>query len=233
MKKYSIYLRVSTQRQFDSHLGIEAQTKTCKDYIASVGGEVDKIFVDAKSGKSRDRKGLWDAIEHCKNTGQTLVFAKLDRLARDVEFTFKIKNTGIDLYFCDMPVCNSMILSVFAGVAEYERGLISSRTKSALQAKKDRGEKLGRDKGCTASQNAIESSVTARRDKAKANPHNVHFLREMNLWESRRGTLTSFSDITAFADELNAHEFKTATGLPFDYARCRDTIKKVRKLYSA
>ena len=96
MKKYSIYIRVSTQKQNDSHLGLEAQTKTCKDYIASVDGEVDKIFVDVKSGKSRNREGLWNAIEHCKQTRQTLVFAKLDRLARDVEFTFQVKNTGID-----------------------------------------------------------------------------------------------------------------------------------------
>lgn len=228
MKKYSIYLRVSTQRQYDSHLGIEAQTKTCKDYIASVNGEVDKIFVDAKSGKSRDRKGLWDAINYCKETGQTLVFAKLDRLARDVEFTFKVKNTGIDLYFCDMPVCNSMILSVFAGVAEYERSLISSRTKAALKAKKERGCTLGRPKGCEISPNAINASRKARRNTAKENPHNLAFKRFMNVWESEHGQITRFADISDFVAKLNALNFKTARGLPFDENRARAMAYKIK-----
>lgn len=232
MSNYAIYIRVSTTRQGTSGLGLESQLSICQNYINSVNGTSDKVFKDVASGKSRVRKGLWDAIEYCKETGATLVIAKLDRLARDVEFTFKIKNTGINIYFCDMPLCNTMVLGMFATVAEYERELISTRTKNALQAKKDRGETLGRPKGCKASQNAIEASVRRKKEDAKANPHNIAFKREMGLWEAKNGKLSSNSDIQAFADELNSHEFKTATGMPFDMPRCRTMIWRIRKLYA-
>ena len=141
--KYCTYLRVSTQKQGRTMLGIDAQRKMCSDFIAQHNGEHAQEFMDVESGTHRDRRGLWDAIEYCKNNGCELVIAKLDRLARDVEFTFKVINTGIGIHFTDMPVVNSMILGVFASVAQYEREMCSSRTKQALQAKKRQGAKLG------------------------------------------------------------------------------------------
>ena len=102
-----------------------------------------------ESGTHRDRPGLWQAINRCKQDGSTLVIAKLDRLARDVEFTFRIMNSGIDIHFCDMPVVNTMILGVFASVAQYERELTSKRTKDALAARRERGLKNGNEKGCS------------------------------------------------------------------------------------
>lgn len=143
MKKYVIYLRVSTQKQGASGLGIEAQRKMCTEFIKQRNGELVNEFLDVESGTHRDRKGLWDAIEYCQVYDCALVIAKLDRLARDVEFTFKVINTGVEIHFTDMPMVNTMILGVFASVAQYERELISSRTKVALQAKIARGEKLG------------------------------------------------------------------------------------------
>ena len=71
------------------------------------------------------------------------MIAKLDRLARDVEFCFKVVNTGIEIHFCDMPQINTLLLGVFASVAQYERELTSDRTTKALAAKKAKGEKLG------------------------------------------------------------------------------------------
>ena len=147
MEKYCAYYRVSTKKQGVSGLGIEAQIKICTDYVERQNGEIVTQFKDYESGKSHTRKGLWDAISYCKENNTTLIIAKLDRLARDVEFTFKIVNTGIKIVFCDMPVVNSMILGVFASVAQYERELISQRTKEALQRKKSEGLILGRPKG--------------------------------------------------------------------------------------
>lgn len=142
-KKYCIYLRVSTTKQGASGLGIEAQRKMCLDFIDRNGGTNVAEFQDVESGTHRDRKGLWQAIDYCKRNGCSLVIAKLDRLARDVEFTFRVMNTGIEIHFCDMPVVNTMILGVFAAVAQYERELCSSRTKAALEQKKAAGAKLG------------------------------------------------------------------------------------------
>lgn len=143
MKQYVTYLRVSTQRQGAQGLGISAQRAMCDNFIKQNSGMHVQEFMDVESGTHRDRKGLWDAIDYCKKNNCSLVIAKLDRLARDVEFTFKVLNTGIDIHFTDMPVVNSMILGVFAAVAQYEREMVSTRTKQALAAKKARGEKTG------------------------------------------------------------------------------------------
>lgn len=162
MKKYVVYLRVSTTKQGARGLGIDAQRKMCNDFIARNNGTMEQEFLDVESGTHRDRKGLWSAIDYCKANDCALVIAKLDRLARDVEFTFKIINTGIEIHFTDMPQVNTMILGVFASVAQYERELISSRTKAALEAKKRKGEKLG------AASDKWQETVSAKNDLTKA-----------------------------------------------------------------
>ena len=161
-KKFVTYLRVSTTKQGARGLGIDAQRKMCNDFISRNNGTMEQEFLDVESGTHRDRKGLWSAIDYCKQNDCALVIAKLDRLARDVEFTFKIINTGIDIHFTDMPQVNTMILGVFASVAQYERELISSRTKAALDAKKRRGEKLG------AASDKWQETVSAKSDLTKA-----------------------------------------------------------------
>lgn len=141
--RYAIYTRVSTQRQGRSGLGLESQQNVCRKFISDKGGEFVKEFRDVESGTHRDRKGLLDAISFCKTNDCALVFAKLDRLARDVEFCFKVVNTGIEIHFCDMPQVNTLILGIFATIGQYERELVSSRTKAALAVKKAQGCKLG------------------------------------------------------------------------------------------
>lgn len=166
-KDFCTYLRVSTTKQGASGLGLDAQRKICGDYIHANGTHVAE-FSDVESGTHRDRKGLWDAIEYCKKNGSTLVIAKLDRLARDVEFTFKVINTGIEIHFCDMPQVNTMILGVFAAVAQYERELTSKRTRDALAAKKARGEKVG------AASDKWAASYAAKSDEQKRTEHAKH-----------------------------------------------------------
>lgn len=167
-KKYVTYLRVSTTKQGASGLGIEAQRKICGDFIANNHGESMGEFVDVESGTHRDRKGLLNAINYCKQNGCALVIAKLDRLARDVEFCFKVVNTGIEIHFCDMPTINTLLLGVFAAVAQYERELTSGRTKAALGAKKARGEKVG------AAAPKWAASYAAKSDEQKQEEHAKH-----------------------------------------------------------
>lgn len=142
-KKYCIYIRVSTQKQGRSGLGLESQQHICREFIRANNGDVVAEFKDIESGTHRDRKGLNDAIAYCKANDCALVLAKLDRLARDVEFCFRIVNTGVEIHFCDMPNVNTLLLGVFATVAQYERELTSERTKKALRAKVERGEATG------------------------------------------------------------------------------------------
>lgn len=161
-KRYVTYLRVSTKRQGAHGLGIDAQRKMCNDFIEHSEGLCVKEFLDVESGTHRNRKGLLSAIEYCKANDCALVVAKLDRLARDVEFCFKVVNTGIEIHFTDMPTINTLLLGVFASVAQYERELISSRTKAALDAKKRRGEKLG------ASSDKWQATVSAKSETIKS-----------------------------------------------------------------
>jgi DNA invertase Pin-like site-specific DNA recombinase len=143
MKKFAVYIRVSTRKQGNSGLGLESQQKICGEFIKAQGGEQVAEFKDVESGTHRDRKGLLAAIDFCKRNDYALVIAKLDRLARDVEFCFKVVNTGIEIHFVDMPQMNTLLLGVFASVAQYERESTSDRTTKALAAKKARGEALG------------------------------------------------------------------------------------------
>lgn len=143
MKQYAIYIRVSTQKQGRSGLGLESQRKICEDFILSKKGNKIAEFMDVESGTHRDRKGLREAITFCQANKCGLVIAKLDRLCRDVEFCFRVVNTGIEIHFCDMPTINTLLLGVFASVAQYERELTSDRTKKALAVKKSQGCKLG------------------------------------------------------------------------------------------
>ena len=143
MKKFAVYIRVSTRKQGNSGLGLESQQKICGEFIKTQGGEKVAEFKDVESGTHRDRKGLLAAIDYCKRNNCALVIAKLDRLARDVEFCFKVVNTGIEIHFCDMPQLSTLMLGIFATVAQYERELTSDRTTKALAAKKARGEALG------------------------------------------------------------------------------------------
>lgn len=161
MKKFAVYIRVSTRKQGASGLGLESQQKICGEFIKSQGGEQVAEFKDVESGTHRDRKGLLAAIDYCKRNDCALVIAKLDRLARDVEFCFKVVNTGIEIHFVDMPQMNTLLLGVFASVAQYERELTSDRTTKALAAKKARGEALG---GAT---DAWRDSYDAKSDEQK------------------------------------------------------------------
>lgn len=95
MNNFATYLRVSTKKQGKSGLGLDAQRKMCQDFIKNHGGNCLQEFVDVESGTHRNRKGLQDAIAYCKSNGCALVIAKLDRLARDVEFCFKVVNTAL------------------------------------------------------------------------------------------------------------------------------------------
>src|SRR5271167_2576117 len=77
------YLRVSTDKQGRSGLGIEAQRAAVSSYIAGFGAAPLAEFVEDESGKRNDRPELARALTECRVRKATLVIAKLDRLARD------------------------------------------------------------------------------------------------------------------------------------------------------
>ena len=229
MEKYVAYYRVSTQKQNLSHLGMEAQRKMCNDFVTAKNGVIVKEFEDVESGKSQTRQGLWSAIEFCKTNNMPLVIAKLDRLARDVEFTFKIINTGVEIYFTDMPMVNTMILGVFASVAQYERELISSRTKQALQAKKARGETWHRNNDTT---KASRVSADNRIEDARNDQANLFFYKNWKAYAERNADKEkNKAYYNQLANELNALGQRTCKGLEYTGQIVQNRIVRMRQLY--
>jgi len=137
------YLRVSTQKQGRSGLGLEAQQKAVADYLSTGQWNLLEEFVEIESGKNNKRPKLLEAIDLCKASGAKLLVGRLDRLARDAAFLMNLKDAGIDFVCADMPEANRLTIGIMALVAEQEREAISKRTKEALAAAKARGVQLG------------------------------------------------------------------------------------------
>ena len=141
--KYVAYLRVSTQKQGFSGLGLEAQKEIIQNHLREITPIAE--YTEIESGRKTDkgRPQLRKALEHCRKEGATLIVAKLDRLARNVSFLSRLLENDVEIVFCDFPQANKMVLHILAAISQNEAELIATRTRQALAAKKARGSKLG------------------------------------------------------------------------------------------
>ena len=201
------YYRVSTQKQGNSGLGIEAQRATVTDYAQRAGALVVAEFIEVESGKRNNRPQLAEAIAEAKRTGATLVIAKLDRLARNAGFVFALRDAGVKFIACDIPEANTLTVGIFAVMAQHEAELNSTRTRAALQAKKARGAKLGKPENLTAEARAKGREAHSRN---AANNQNTKTARGYALLLRGNG-----SSLRQMAATLNAEGFKTPRGGKF------------------
>jgi DNA invertase Pin-like site-specific DNA recombinase len=141
--KFISYLRVSTQRQGKSGLGLDAQRKAVTDYLDGGKWELMEELVEVESGKSKDRPKLIEALRLCRVYNATLLVAKLDRLARNVAFVSALMEAKVKFVAVDLPEANELTVHIMAAMAEYEAKAISARTKAALAAARERGVRLG------------------------------------------------------------------------------------------
>jgi len=215
MKNYIAYYRVSTQRQGQSGLGLDAQKAIVQNNVGD--GVVVNEYIEIESGKKDDRPQLQEALSECKAKNAILIIAKLDRLARSVSFIFDLKESGVEFQACDIPQANTLNLGIMATMAQYEREIISERTKAALAAKKAQGFKLGSPQNLT--DKARQRSIEVRRAKAKANKNNstaaalVKVLRDNGL------------SLNAIAKQLNDNGYKTSTGKAFTHKQVTNLLK--------
>lgn len=169
------YLRVSTQKQGHSGLGLAAQRKAIDAFVADRRGRVLESFTEVESGKHSDRPQLARAVHLAKVTGATLVIAKLDRLSRNAAFLLTLRDAGVKFIAADMSDANELTVGIMALVAQQEREAISKRTREALQAARARGQRLGNPNGAAAlgrAQKGNEASLRAIR--ANADSHAVN-----------------------------------------------------------
>ena len=143
MQQFISYIRVSTRRQGESGLGLEAQQEAVQRYISGKG-ELMHEYREVASTRRKRRPQLMKALEHCKRDKAVLVVAKLDRLARNVAFLSALMESKVEFVCCDNPHATRFTIHILAAVAEFEREQISKRTKDALAAAKRRGVRLGK-----------------------------------------------------------------------------------------
>jgi DNA invertase Pin-like site-specific DNA recombinase len=142
------YLRVSTQRQHRSGLGLEAQRATIARFAEAEGLEIIGEFVEAETGKGADaldrRPKLAAALAAARTAKCSVIVSKLDRLSRDVAFVAGLMAQRVPFIVAELGRdADPFMLHLYAALAEKERRLISERTKAALAAKKASGARLG------------------------------------------------------------------------------------------
>lgn len=160
--KFIAYYRVSTARQGESGLGLEAQKHAVVSYLNGGKWQLLEEFTEVESGKNSKRPQLAAAIAAAKKAKATLVVAKLDRLARDIHFVSGLMKTGVPFVAADRPDADSFQIHLEAILAEREAKIISQRTKAALAAAKARGTKLGTNGAKLARKNKRAANAFAR-----------------------------------------------------------------------
>lgn len=207
MKQLISYVRVSTDKQGRSGLGIEAQQAAITRFAEAEGYEVVGAFVEVETGKGGDaldrRPQLAAALATARKAKCPIVVAKLDRLSRDVHFISGLMLQRVPFVVTELGAdCDPFTLHLYAALAEKERALIAERTRLALAAKKAQGAILGNR---TNLPEAGAKGAAANRDGADAYAVNVRPIIE----QVRAAGATS---LRAIAAALNERGVKTARG---------------------
>ena len=208
MTQYIAYYRVSTQRQGQSGLGLEAQR------AAVAGYNIVAEYTEVESGKKAQRPQLAAALAEAKRTGATLLIAKLDRLARNVHFITGLLEANVPIVCADMPEADRTMLQMMSVFAEFEGRRISERTKDALAAAKRRGTKLGSPNPHAGGKAAGE----ARRGKTA-----TVAVEAMPIIKTLRQSGVSFAKI---ADTLNDARIPSAMGGAWHSTSVRNLVNR-------
>ena len=142
------YIRVSTDKQGKSGLGLEAQRDAIGRFAANEFLAVAGEFIDVETGKGADaldkRPQLAAALRKAKQIKAPIVVSKLDRLSRDVHFISGLMTKRVPFIVAALGKnVDPFMLHIYAALAEKERSMISERTRDALAKAKQRGVVLG------------------------------------------------------------------------------------------
>jgi DNA invertase Pin-like site-specific DNA recombinase len=206
--KFVAYYRVSTAKQGASGLGLDAQQEAVRCYLNGGHWKMVGEFTEIESGKRNDRPKLAEALALCRLYNATLIIAKIDRLARNVNFISNLMESSVEFVAVDFPTANRLTVHILAAVAEHEALMISARTKAGLAAAKARGTVLGGDRaGIIASVSAMgaKASLEVRRTAAKERASDlVPVIRKLQS--------QGHTSLRAVAAELNDRGITTARG---------------------
>ena len=207
MERTVAYLRVSTQRQQRSGLGIEAQRASIARFAHSEGMSILAEYVEFETGKGADalvrRQQLAAALAAARTARCSIVVSKLDRLSRDVAFISGLMAQRVPFIVAELGAdADPFMLHLYAALAEKERRLISERTRSALSAKKASGAKLGNTR------NIAEAGASGRRTQANDADRFAANIRPV-IAEIQKAGIVGFGSI---ANALNGRGVRTVRG---------------------
>ena len=207
--RFVCYYRVSTDKQGNSGLGLDAQKQTVDDYLNGGSWVVVGAYTEVESGSNGNRPELQKAIRDCKLKNARLIVAKLDRLSRDLHFITSLEKAGISFVIAEQPDMNELTVHIFSAMAQHERKLISERTKAALAQAKKRGVVLGNPcfkegKQITGSGDT-RAAIEARQKAASEYANNI-----LEVIEDIKAC--GASSLRQIAAELNVRGFKTRRG---------------------
>ena len=105
------YVRVSTDKQGKSGLGIEAQKQALERFAAAEGFQLGRVYVEVETGKGSDaldrRPQLAAALKEARRQRCSIAVAKLDRLSRDVHFISGLMVHRVPFLVADLGATNS------------------------------------------------------------------------------------------------------------------------------
>ncbi len=218
MSKLVPCYRVSTRKQGESGLGLEAQQSCVSNYARTCQHDIIASFQEIETGKRSDQPELAKAIAYSKRAKATLVIAKLDRLARNVHFLSGLMESKVDFVCCDNPHANRLPLHILAAVAEDEARRIGERTKDALAAYKARGGALGKLENLTLEAGRKGAATT----RGQARTAYTAIMPGLRAW---RASGLSYRQIAGL---LNDAGHVTRSGVPWNHAQVRRVLSQDR-----
>ena len=218
------YIRVSTQGQGKSGLGIEAQRKAIAEFVAREGFELVAEHVEVETGKGSDaldrRPVLAAALAEAKKIKGAVIVAKLDRLSRDVAFVAGLMAQRVPFVVAELGAdADPFMLHLFAALAEKERAMISARTKAALAAAKANGKVLGNPKLAEARVKAEESRVAGADEFAKSVAPVIRAIQGEGV-----------TTLRGIARELVARKVETRRGGTWTPVQVTDLLKRLDRV---
>ena len=224
MERVIAYLRVSTQRQHRSGLGIDAQRTVIDHFAARESLTVAAEFVEAETGKGTDaldrRPQLAAALAAAKAAKCCVVVAKLDRLSRDVAFVAGLMAQRVPFMVAELGRdADPFMLHLYAALAEKERRLIAERTKAALAAKKAGGARLGNSRNLAHAGSIGRAALINAADEFATDLNPV--LRTIRA----NGAIT----LASMALELNLRGIKSARGGKWQRSSVRNLLERTKQ----